>query len=96
MQVEKASFVPVVLSTTRACAPEANRLMKRMAAMISVRKKELYSDVMRHMRTKISFTLLKAALVSIRGFRGVVPLNGATLPDAELDFGLIPHTRDMP
>ena len=96
LQVEKASFIPVVLSTTGACAPEANRLMKRMAAMISVRKKELYSDVMRHMRTKISFTLLKAALVSIRGFRGTVPLNGAALSDAELDFGLIPHMGDMP
>ena len=36
LQVEKASFVPVVLSTSGGCAPEASRLLKRMAAMIAL------------------------------------------------------------
>ena len=93
LQVEKASFVPVVLSTSGGCAPEASRLFKRMAAMIALKRKESYSDVMRHIRTKVCFTLLKAAIISVRGFRGRAAQNLS--PDVELDLALIPHSRDL-
>ena len=89
VNVEKATFVPVVLSTFGGYAPEAQKLLKRMAFMISQKKKEVYADVMQHLRTKIRFTLLKATLIAIRGYRGPARSNEEAKVD-DIDFNLIP------
>ena len=39
LQLEKGSFVPLVLTTTGGMAPEAKRFIKRLAAMISATDK---------------------------------------------------------
>ena len=90
LNVEKAAFVPVVLSTSGGYAPEAARLVKQIATQIAVKNKERYDDVMGHVRTRVRFTLLKATLASVRGFRGTMPVQDE-VRDGAIMFNIIPN-----
>ena len=92
MQVERATFTPLVFSTTGGMGPECTKFHKRVAGLISKKTKEDYSKVMSHLRTRLRFTLLKSVLISIRGERGMRRKNGA-VNVTELSFDTIP---DMP
>ena len=70
IQVEKGSFTPLIFSTTGGMGPEATKYHKRVAELISLKKKEEYADVMRHIRTRIRFSILRGTLLAIRGDRG--------------------------
>ena len=48
MQVEKATFTPLVFSTSGGMAPECTKYHKRLAVLISNKTKEEYSKVMNH------------------------------------------------
>ena len=89
IQVEKATFTPLVFSTMGGMAKECARYHKRMAVLISNKTKEEYSNVVNHIRTRVRFTILKSTLVAIRGQRGkptkeytnICELSFNTLPD---------------
>ena len=49
---------------------ECQKLNKRLAELLSKKTGESYSDVMRHIRTRLRFALLRCTLIAIRGFRG--------------------------
>ena len=51
-------------------APECKKLNKRLAELIAIRRNESYADVMSYIRKKLRFSLLKATLIALRGFRG--------------------------
>ena len=70
MQIERATFTPLVFSTTGGMAPECTRYHKKIAELISNKTKEEYSKVMSYVRTRVRFTLLKSTLLAIRGERG--------------------------
>ena len=70
VQIERATFTPLVFSTTGGMAPECTRYHKRVAELISNKTGEEYSKVMNYMRTRVRFTLLKSTLLAIRGERG--------------------------
>ena len=87
---EKATFTPLVFTTTGGMGPECTRLNKRIAELIARKRKECYSDVMRHVRTRLRFALLRCTLIAIRGFRG----KGQSDDEDELEeisFNLIPE-----
>ncbi len=88
LQVEKASFTPLVFSTTGGAAPEAERFIKQVASRIASRKRECYSDVIRHLRTRLRFTLLRATLIAVRGYRG--PAKPEHVDDDGTFFNLVP------
>ena len=89
--VEKASFTPLVFTTTGGMGPECEKLNKRLAELIAVKSKEKYSQVIRHLRTRLRFALLKSTLVAIRGVRG---RSSGTAEDedeiGDISFNLIP------
>ena len=91
IQVEKASFTPLVFSTTGGMAPESTRFHRRLAELISMKTKEEYSHVMNHLRTRLRITLLKSTLIALRGERGKQRKPKASM--SELSFNMIP---DMP
>ena len=91
-QIEKASFTPLVYSTHGGMSIQAERFYKRLAKLISEKRKESYDDVIRHLRTKIRFTLLKSVLVSLRGVRGRHHQRQET-PLSFVEFGLIPEMK---
>ena len=70
LNVEKCSFTPLVFTTSGGMGPECQKLNKRLGEKIAMKTKEQYSIVMKHIRTKLCFALLKSILVGIRGYRG--------------------------
>ena len=92
VQVEKASFTPLVYSTHGGMAGRATAFHKRLAKLISEKKQERYSDVMNCMRTKLCFTMLRSVLVSVRGSKGK-PSRRFETPLSYLSYNLIPEIQ---
>ena len=86
LQVEKASFVPIVGSTFGGWGDEATRYHKRIASLLADKRNEQYADVINHLRTRLRFCVLRNVLVAIRGVRGKAR---ATAPISSLSFNLI-------
>ena len=89
--VEKASFTPLIFTTTGGMGPECMRFNKRLAEKIANKQKEKYSHVVRHIRTRIRFALLKATLIAIRGERG--PSRKGEIDLGDVMYNLIPQVN---
>ena len=89
LQVEKATFTPLIYSTNGGMAPETLASQKRLAGLIARKTKEAYADVVSHVRTRTSFALLKSILIGVRGIRGKGP-RVAEENVAEISYHLIP------
>ena len=87
LNVEHGSFTPVVFSTTGGAGPEADRHHKRIAELISLKRKEEYSHVINYIRTRLRFNLLRSILVAVRGERGKRAKSG---PISSIEYGMIP------
>ncbi len=72
-------------------AGKAIAFHKRLAKLISEKKQERYSDVSNCMRTKLSFTMLRSVLVSVRGTKG--KSKPTETPLAYVSYNLIPEMR---
>ncbi len=70
LNVEKATFTPLVFTTTGGMGQEATKFVKSLADKIAAKKQERYCDVIAFIRRRLRFDLLKTCLISIRGFRG--------------------------
>ena len=92
LQIEKGSFTPIVMSTSGGMGNEAERYHKRMAELISTKRKENYADVLNYIRTRLRFCLLKSTLIAVRGVRG--KRKDHTSPIADLSFNLIDNVVD--
>lgn len=68
-EIERASFTPLVMSTTGGMGNSATTFYKRLAAMLSEKRDISYSQTMSLIRCKLSFALLRASIMSIRGAR---------------------------
>ena len=68
-EVEHASFTPLVMSTTGGMGKSANTFYKRLAAMMSEKRSTVYNKTIHWIRCKLSFALLRASIMSIRGAR---------------------------
>ena len=90
LQVEKGSFTPLVFSTSGGMGPECTKYHKRIAELVSIKRKEEYSHVMSYIRTKIRFCLLRSTLVAVRGERGRRRRQGHL---SEVAYNLIPELR---
>jgi hypothetical protein len=88
LQVEKASFSPLVFSTSGGMGIECTRFHKRIAELILNKRNETYATVISHIRTRLRFCLLKSILVAIRGEKGRYRKR-ATAPISTLSFNLV-------
>ena len=70
LEIEHASFTPLVFSTTGGMSPECETFFKRVAVLLSKKLNQRYSDVITYIRRRIRFELLKTTIISIRGHRG--------------------------
>jgi hypothetical protein len=88
-QVEKASFTPLVFSTSGGMGRECLRYHKQVAQLIALKTNQEYAQVMNHLRTRLRFTLLKCTVIALRGERGkrgkpkgkITELSFNTMPD---------------
>ena len=91
IDVEKASFTPLVFSTSGGMGQEANKLNKRIASLIAIKRDSLYSDAVSYIRKRLRFTILKTTLIALRGFKGKQYPHGPPKDLADLDINLIPQ-----
>ena len=69
LEVEQATFTPLVFSTTGAMAVGCERYHSRLAELIATKKGESYATTMSWIRARVSFALLRSTLLCLRGSR---------------------------
>ena len=68
-EVENASFTPLIFTTTGGMGDAATQFYKRLANLLSAKHSLSYGIVMGWLRCKLSFSLLRSAIMYIRGAR---------------------------
>ncbi len=71
LEIEHGVFTPLVLSTTGGMGREANTFYKRLAYLLSYKRDVPYSSLMGWLRCKLSFAILRSAVMCIRGSRSL-------------------------
>ena len=71
LEVEHGSFTPLVFTTLGGQSYECERFYNRLATMLSEKRGEVKSQTVSYVRCKISFSLLRSALLCLRGTRTV-------------------------
>ena len=89
VQVEKASFTPLIFTTSGGMGPECTKFHKKIAQLIALKTKEEYPQVMNHLRTRLRFTLLRSTLIALRGEKG--KSKKPTEKITELSFNMLPE-----
>ena len=67
LDVEHSSFVPLIFACTGGAAPGSTKTVQKLAEKLSEKRNESYSDTINFIRTKISFALLRSAILCLRG-----------------------------
>ena len=69
-EIERGSFTPLVFATNGMCARECNHFLKALALRVVEKNTGLhYSVVVNHLRSKLSFCLLRWCITCLRGCR---------------------------
>ena len=85
LYVEHATFTPLVIGTNGGMGDECEKFLKNLAELLAKKDGEEYSDVMMSLRTMLSFQVLRAAVLCVRGSRRPWSQNTSKLSS---DFGL--------
>ena len=67
--VDQGSFTPLVFTTSGGMGPKAKCFYSRLADILAEKKKQPRSHVVAWMRCRLSFSLLRSALLCLRGTR---------------------------
>ena len=68
-EVEHATFTPLVLSTTGGMGRAATTFYKRLSSMVAEKRNVSYAVTLNWIRCRLSFALLRASIMSVRGAR---------------------------
>ena len=93
-EVEHGSFIPMVFSSSGSCGPITTKTLKRLAFLLSQKRKVNYSDTISWLRRRISFSLLRASSQCLRGARSKLhsPQRPSDTCIAATNAVSIPHT----
>ena len=69
LEVEQATFTPLVFSTVGGMAAECKRYHSRLAELLATKKGERYATTMSWIMARMAFALLRSALLCLRGSR---------------------------
>ena len=69
LKIEHGVFTPLILSTSGGMGREAQTFYKRLADLLSLKRDVPYSTLMGWLRCKLSFAILRSAVMCIRGSR---------------------------
>lgn len=69
IQVEHSSFVPLVFSATGGMSKSTSNFYRHLALKLSMKRDEHLSVILGLLRCRLSFALLRAAIMCIRGVR---------------------------
>lgn len=65
LEVEQGTFTPLIFSTTGGMGEECARYHARLAELLAITKGETYSTTVSWIRAKVSFALLRGALLGL-------------------------------
>ena len=68
-EIEQGTVTPLVFTTTGGMADECLRYHSRLAELLSAKKQESYATTISWVRAKVSFAILRSALLCLRGSR---------------------------
>jgi hypothetical protein len=68
-EVEGGTISPLVFTTSGGMGPTATIVYKRIASMIAEKRDQPYSITMKWIRCRISFALIRSAIMCLRGNR---------------------------
>ena len=83
--VEHGDFAPLVVSTTGGIGPHGSEVIKRLSIALAEKRNEHVSVVSGWLRCRLSFAILRSAIVCLRGSR---PLRLRGKSSANEDIGL--------
>jgi len=69
LEVEQATLTPLVFSTIGGIGAECERYRSRLPELVAAKKGESYATTMSWIRARVSFALLRSALLCLRGSR---------------------------
>ena len=69
MEIEQGAFTPLVFTTTGGMADECVVYHSRLAELIANKKEESYSSAISWIRAKVSFAIVRSAILFLRGSR---------------------------
>ena len=72
IEVEQASFTPLFFSVTGGCSRLTSVFLQRLAELMSAKRAQPYSVIMAWLRCRVSFCLLRAAIMYVRAGRSRV------------------------
>ena len=78
-------ITPLIFTTTGGMGEECQRYHSRLAELLANKKGERYSKTMAWIRAKISFSILRSALLCLRGSR-VIRRVHCNAKDIDLDI----------
>ena len=87
IEVENGTFTPLVFTTTGGMFQECQWYHSRLADLISSKKREDYATTIAWIRTKVSFAILRTALVCLRGTRSPRRKTNVQENDLEIEKG---------
>ena len=82
MEVEQGTFTPLIFSSTGGMGSECKLYHKRLVELLAIKKGESYATTMQWVRAKVSFALVRSALLCLRGSRSV----RRTIETSNIDF----------
>ena len=92
INIEKATFVPLIFSTHGGMGPECKTFVKRIATKIADKRGENYSSIINHLTTRIRYALLRSILLMLRGSRRTKSGSGSEGKALEaICFNMIPE-----
>ena len=71
LEVEQGTFTPLVFSSHGGMGTECKIYHKRLVELLSTKKGESYANTMQWVRSKVSFALIRSALLCLRGSRSI-------------------------
>ena len=86
MDVEQGTFTPLVFTTTGGMGEECKRYHDRLAELVAAKKGENYATIVSWIRSKVSFAILRSALLCLRGSRTVRRVIGSNVRDADFEL----------
>ena len=69
MEIEQGTFTPLVFTTTGGMPDECVKYHSRLAELIANKKGESYSGAISWIRVKLSFAIVRSAILHLRGSR---------------------------
>ena len=87
LQVENGTFTPLVFTAAGGMGPECLAFYKQLTSLLADKRGQSFSSVSAWIRTKLSFALLRSALISVRGTRS--RFYKPSVANADIDIDLV-------